>query len=78
MCNYCECDNADKCSIVGNIPIGFCCPNCVYYEGEKACKRSKEMTQARIGSKEKELETLRKILGVSSNKIKNKDLENFP
>jgi hypothetical protein len=36
------------------------------------------MTQSRISSKEKELETLKKILGVSSSKIKNKDLENFP
>ena len=28
MCNFCECDNIEQCSIVGKIPIGFCCENC--------------------------------------------------
>ncbi|TXT59418.1 MAG: hypothetical protein BAJALOKI2v1_210019 [Promethearchaeota archaeon] len=41
MCNYCSCENYLKCSIVGNIPLGFCCDKCDYYNGDQACLRSK-------------------------------------
>ena len=37
MCNLCSCDFQDKCSIVGQIPLGFCCPKCEQYEEEHAC-----------------------------------------
>lgn len=41
MCNRCDCEAYLKCSIVGTIPIGFCCDKCLYYNGDKACFRSK-------------------------------------
>ncbi len=41
MCNRCDCEAYLKCSIVGTIPIGFCCDKCLYYNGDEACFRSK-------------------------------------
>ncbi len=34
MCNNCECENQEKCSIVGYMPTGYCCHLCVYYNAE--------------------------------------------
>lgn len=31
MCNSCECENIEKCSVRGNAPIGWCCPQCINY-----------------------------------------------
>ena len=31
MCNSCKCENSDKCSIKGNAPVGWCCPQCISY-----------------------------------------------
>ncbi|MHA1230503.1 MAG: hypothetical protein ACTSRP_04290 [Candidatus Helarchaeota archaeon] len=28
MCNYCICDEMDKCSIRGYLPTGYCCDKC--------------------------------------------------
>ena len=28
MCNSCNCDWIEKCSVQGNAPIGWCCSNC--------------------------------------------------
>ena len=39
MCNSCKCENSEKCSIVGNIPLGFCCERCDYYVDGKTCAR---------------------------------------
>lgn len=36
MCN-CDCENYDRCSIVGYFPLGFCCPKCVYHEAREVC-----------------------------------------
>ncbi len=41
MCNNCDCENYDLCSIVGSIPVGFCCPKCNFYNEDKTCKRLK-------------------------------------
>ncbi|MBY9017564.1 MAG: hypothetical protein KGD66_01920 [Candidatus Lokiarchaeota archaeon] len=40
MCNQCECSNDmyDKCSIVGCMPINFCCDQCVGYENRHSCE----------------------------------------
>lgn len=48
MCNYCDCENYHLCSIVGNIPLGFCCPKCVYYNEERTCIRSKMNVEMKI------------------------------
>ncbi|MHA1689490.1 MAG: hypothetical protein ACTSUN_09185 [Promethearchaeota archaeon] len=50
MCNYCDCENMHLCSIVGTIPLGFCCPKCVYYNEEHTCYRSQWNVQSRIPS----------------------------
>ena len=42
MCNNCECENSDKCSIVGYINSpGFCCSMCVGYDEQFTCLKSK-------------------------------------
>ena len=28
MCNKCECENMDQCSIIGYMPVDYCCENC--------------------------------------------------
>ena len=37
MCNGCDCENYEKCSIVGYLPVGYCCPKCFYYNDEHEC-----------------------------------------
>lgn len=37
MCKNCSCDNYDKCSIVGYMPIGFCCSLCYLYDEHNVC-----------------------------------------
>ena len=36
MCN-CDCENQERCSIVGYFPVGFCCPECVFHENREVC-----------------------------------------
>ncbi|TFG16812.1 MAG: hypothetical protein EU531_05235 [Promethearchaeota archaeon] len=38
MCNNCDCENYERCSIVGYLPYGVCCPNCVKYDEVHTCK----------------------------------------
>jgi len=40
MCNNCNCDNYDQCSIVGYMPIGFCCTKCYLYNKELTCLKT--------------------------------------
>jgi hypothetical protein len=41
MCNSCNCDAYDLCSIVGYMPVGFCCSKCVLYEEKYTCLKTK-------------------------------------
>lgn len=41
MCNNCNCENYDKCSIVGYMPVGFCCTKCVLYDENRTCLKTK-------------------------------------
>jgi hypothetical protein len=41
MCNNCNCENYDRCSIVGYMPIGFCCSNCDLYDELYTCLHTK-------------------------------------
>lgn len=41
MCNNCNCDAYDQCSIVGKTPIGFCCSKCFLYEENHTCLKTK-------------------------------------
>ena len=40
MCNECKCSNDkyDVCSIVGYMPINFCCEQCIGYENRHSCE----------------------------------------
>ena len=37
LCKNCSCDNYEKCSIVGYMPIGFCCSLCYLYDEHNIC-----------------------------------------
>lgn len=82
MCNYCECENSDKCSIVGNIPLGFCCPKCIYYTGDHACLNSKMRTQEKIKSIINKIDALRDAFGKKSKSSEEEEetqeLEKYP
>jgi hypothetical protein len=41
MCKNCNCDYFEKCSIVGYMPIGFCCEHCYLYDEYTTCLSSK-------------------------------------
>lgn len=41
MCNNCNCDAYDRCSIVGYMPVGFCCSKCVLYDEKYTCLKTK-------------------------------------
>ena len=41
MCQNCNCDFFDRCSIVGYMPIGFCCENCYLYDENHTCLETK-------------------------------------
>lgn len=43
MCNNCNCHNYDKCSIVGHMPVGFCCSKCYLYDEKHTCLANKAM-----------------------------------
>ncbi|MFW9895124.1 MAG: hypothetical protein ACFFD7_04900 [Candidatus Thorarchaeota archaeon] len=48
MCQNCNCDFFDRCSIVGYMPIGFCCENCFLYDADTTCLKSKSKTEGEI------------------------------
>lgn len=82
VCNYCECDNSDKCSIVGNIPLGFCCPKCNNYTGAHTCINSKMRTQEKIKAITKKIDALRDAFGKNGDSYEEEEeeqeLEKFP
>jgi len=46
MCNNCNCDNYEKCSIVGYMPVGFCCSKCDLYDEAHTCLKTKTKREA--------------------------------
>ncbi|MFX1500135.1 MAG: hypothetical protein ACFFDH_04125 [Promethearchaeota archaeon] len=40
MCNSCNCEAYDQCSIVGYMPEGFCCTKCYLYNEQHTCLKS--------------------------------------
>lgn len=58
MCQNCNCDFFDRCSIVGYMPIGFCCENCYLYDEYRTCLTSKTRSE---GEKEPGIETIEEI-----------------
>jgi hypothetical protein len=50
MCNKCDCENSEKCSIVGYQPYGACCSLCVYYDEAHTCPNYKLITRVLVPS----------------------------
>jgi len=51
MCQNCNCDFFDRCSIVGYMPVGFCCENCYLYDEYNTCLKSKTHSKAEVEEK---------------------------
>ena len=49
MCQNCNCDFFEKCSIVGYMPIGFCCENCFLYDKHHTCLETKSKVEVGSG-----------------------------
>ncbi len=64
MCQNCNCDFIDRCSIVGYMPIGFCCENCYLYDKYTKCVKSEAESE---GEKEPGIENIGeiKLIGAS-------------
>ena len=54
MCNNCNCDAYEQCSIVGRTPIGFCCSKCVLFDENYTCLKTKTRPRALEGEGEEE------------------------
>ena len=50
MCQNCNCDFFEKCSIVGYMPIGFCCEHCFLYDEYTTCLKSKTRVKEEVES----------------------------
>jgi len=57
MCNNCNCEEYEKCSIVGYMPIGFCCSKCILYDEVHTCLISKARTAPETAEEEIKLIT---------------------
>lgn len=54
MCNNCNCENYDKCSIVGYMPIGFCCSKCDLYDEQRTCLNIKTKRKTPLSQEDEE------------------------
>jgi len=61
MCKNCNCDFFDRCSIVGYMPVGFCCENCYLYDEYKTCLKSKTNGQVEVEEKAGTLEEMKLV-----------------
>jgi len=48
MCQNCNCDFFDRCSIVGYMPVGFCCEDCFLHDEHTTCLKSKSKGKEEI------------------------------
>lgn len=46
MCNNCNCEAYNQCSIVGFLPYGFCCSHCKLYDEKHTCLNTKTRRKA--------------------------------
>jgi len=80
MCNNCNCENYDLCSIVGHMPVGFCCSKCELYDEAHTCLKMKthrktgeigEKTEEEIQPISSEIENgmLKVVVGKKNEKI---------
>jgi len=87
MCNYCECEEIDRCSIIGNMPLGFCCPKCVNYDEAHTCINYKMRTTDKIKSISAKIEALRGAMSEDAEEeepqenegeVEQQEVEKFP
>ena len=87
MCNYCECEEIDKCSIIGGMPLGFCCPKCINYNEAHTCITYNMRTQDKIKSISEKNEALRGAMSEkgeeegpieNEEEVEEQELEKFP
>ena len=50
MCNKCDCENSDKCSIKGYQPYGACCTLCTSYDEAHTCPYYEVITKFQVPS----------------------------
>ena len=55
MCNNCNCDDYELCSIVGNMPVGFCCSKCYLYDENRTCLKMKTKRDESIKDKQPDI-----------------------
>lgn len=55
MCKNCNCDFFDRCSIVGYMPLGFCCENCFLFDDYCTCLKSESKINEKIGLEKEKL-----------------------
>jgi len=48
MCNNCDCENFDRCSIVGYLPHGFCCNSCDNYNEVHSCPTYVKINELKV------------------------------
>ena len=61
MCHNCNCDFFEKCSIVGYVPVGFCCENCFLYDEYTTCLKSKTRIEGEKETNNEKLEVIKLI-----------------
>lgn len=54
MCNNCNCDFYQNCSIVGYMPVGFCCERCFIHDPSLACLNAMTTHKKTVNSFEKD------------------------
>ncbi len=51
VCDKCNCDFFDRCSIVDYMPIGFCCEKCLLYNEFTTCLNLKTLSKEEVEKK---------------------------
>ncbi len=59
MCNNCNCDDYELCSIVGNMPVGFCCSRCYLHDENCTCLKMKTKRIEVLNEKEPHINPIR-------------------
>ncbi len=71
MCQNCNCDFFEKCSIVGYMPVGFCCENCYLYDEHHTCLETKSKVKKAKDSDSVELDEIKlKSASIETNLLK--------
>jgi len=78
MCNNCNCENYEKCSIVGYMNFGSCCNDCFYCDEMRSCEYYIFASTENLISEKVEFEILPSAFCMNTNKTSQKIIELFP